>query len=79
MQYQQIPIQIEDLQNKILIVCGDDFDEHFLNGIKDHLKRKGIVTAGIVMIPPEHYMCSLDKKEAIDFFKKMIVKLEETT
>lgn len=73
---EQIPVELLEVQNKLLIFRGDEFGEAFLHQIKDQLKRKGVEPLGIVLLPDYHVMTSAAKDETIQALKDVIKKLE---
>ena len=73
----QISVQVEDLNDKkILIFVGDEFEDDFLETVRDHLKRKGIEIGGLMRFPDNHYLTSAPKEEIVKQLKEIIAQLE---
>jgi hypothetical protein len=79
MNTRQLPVQVEDLNGKVLVFMGDEFDRSFLSGLRSQFKKKGIDVAAIITLPDSHYLMTQNKAETIELLKNIIIKLEETT
>ena len=74
---QQIPVELVEIKDKVIVLKGDEFDQHFMENLKQHLKKKGFEPAAIMILPDHHHVFGLAKKELIADLKSFIKRLEE--